>query len=215
VSITRVIGGERRCATEFPSQLLIKEFPVVVKVFDMLKLGEEDVQDREFWNRKVLLSSLIGANRTLQYVKPRFDLEAAWKEVVKDEEEGLILKDMHSKYVPYRSHSWLKVKNWRPPEVCDVVGFTPGKNARAWSFGSLVLMKDGRFRGCVGSGFNDWELMQIRGILKDAEHVPKPFEIGEPYTAVKTSLKVRVKYYKITEAGGVMRFPVFVETVES
>lgn len=73
--------------------------------------------------------------------------------------------------------------------------------------------EDGNLRGCAGSGPSDWELRQIKDILEDAVEVPKPFEIGDPYTAVKTDLRVLVKYYKITE-NGVMRFPVFEKVVE-
>ena len=76
----------------------------------------------------------------------------------------------------------------------------------------MVLAKDGKFVGCAGSGFNDWELRQLKDIFADSPKTARPFDIGEYYTAVKTNLKVKVKYYKITEAG-VMRFPIFEEIV--
>ena len=96
---------------------------------------------------------------------------------------------------------------------CEVVGFTQGKNARKGFFGSLVLARNGKYRGKAGSGFNDWELRQIKDILSDAPRIGKPFDIGDLYTAVKTDLKVQVKYYKTTK-NSVMRFPVFLEVIQ-
>jgi len=204
---------QRRCATNFPDPFMIKKFPVTLMAFDILKFQGENVTDRPFHKRKFLLHGILLGRDTIQYVPYRYDLEEAWKEVQKEQEEGLILKDLNSRYENRRSYSWLKIKNWRPPEVCEVVGFTQGKNARNGLFGSLVLSRNGKYRGCVGSGFSDWELRQIKDILADAPRIQPPFDIGEPYVAVRTDLKVEVKYYKTTEAG-VMRFPVFVRVAE-
>jgi ATP-dependent DNA ligase len=63
----------------------------------------------------------------------------------------------------------------------------------------------------VGGGFSDLELRQIKDMLSNAPKVSPPFDIGEPYTAVKTSLKVKVKYYKTTEEGK-LRHPTFLGT---
>ena len=66
--------------------------------------------------------------------------------------------------------------------------------------------------GCAGSGPNDWELRQLKDIFADSPKIAKPFDIGQPYTAVDTNLKVLVKYYQITE-NGVMRIPIFEKIV--
>jgi ATP-dependent DNA ligase len=95
-----------------------------------------------------------------------------------------------------------------------VAGYTAGSGARSSTFGALVLTKNGKFVGCVGSGFNGWELRQIKGKLDAASRIPRPFEIDEPWTAVDAKLQVIVKYYKHTE-NGVMRFPVFEELAET
>lgn len=212
--LVNVYDGKRRCSTQFPDPLLRKQFPIIVKAFDILNLNGEDVTDREWWKRKQLLKDLLGNSQIIQWVPHRHDIEQFFKEIRIKQEEGVILKDIHSRYQHERSYSWLKIKNWRFDNSCDVVGYTLGKNARSHFFGSLVLAKDGKYRGCVGSGFSDWELRQVKNILEDAKKIEKPFDIGEPYIAVKTDLKVKVKYYKITEKGNVMRFPVFVSVVE-
>ena len=201
-----------RCSTHFPDFWLRQEIPMVHKAFELLELNGEDLTDKPYWRRKQLLERLILSNRTIQYVPYHSDCEGHFENVKRAEEEGLVLKDLNSRYEYERSYSWLKVKNWRPPETCHAVGFTAGKNARAHFFGSLVLEQNGVYRGKVGTGFNDWELRQIKDILSDAPRVAKPLDIGEAYTAVKTDLKVQVKYYKITE-NGVMRWPIFLKVV--
>jgi len=186
---------------------LQKQFPIVLKAFDLLKLDGEVVEGRPLLKRKELLAKLLGDNQTFQYVPHSYDLEKSWAKVVQRGEEGLILKDVDSIYEHSRSYKWLKLKNWKH-EVCDVVGYTLGDNARKPFFGSLVLSKNGKFRGCVGSGFNDWELRYLKDRFTDAQETTVPFDIGEKWVAIRLSLQVRVKFYKVT-VNGVLRFPVF------
>jgi len=202
--------AQRRASTQDWTKIyyLRPQFPITFEVFDILKLDGKDLTKVPWMKRKELLKALLSNHLgTFQYVPHRFDLEDYWEEVKKREGEGLILKDINSPYVHERSYKWLKLKNWRW-RTCEVVGYTPGKNARAHFWGSLVLAENGKFIGCAGSGPSDWELRQVKDILSDAPKVDKPFNIGEPYIAVETDLKVLVKYYQITE-NGVMRFPVF------
>lgn len=188
---------------------------MIAKSFDAINIGTEYIADARYLDRKDALRKLLEkAPTTLQYVPFRLDLEQAFAEVKQQEEEGLVIKDVNSRYIETlnpnkRGFDWMKIRNWRPPETCSVVGFTPGENARSAFFGSLVLEREGKFRGCVGTGFNDWELRLIKDKLSDAPTVDRPFDIGEPYTAVRTNLKVAVKYYKTTTENNVMRFPVF------
>jgi len=194
---------------------LTRRYPVVFKAFDIIKLGSEFVVDKPYWKRKTLLRGLLKKSNTIQFVPYMKDLEKAWKEVTEQQKEGLILKAFNSRYeIGQRSWSWLKVKHWRQEE-CEVVGYTPGKNSRSGFFGSLVLSRDGKFRGCVGSGFNDYELLKIRDILRDSPEMLKPFPesvVGESYKAVKTGLRVLVQYYQVTSSG-VLRHPVFIKAL--
>jgi len=209
-------GSQRRCATQFPDPWLRQQFPITMEVFDILMLHGYDLTGQQYWKRKGLLKDLLnGSTGTLRYVPYTKDCIAAWNYVRSRGKEGLMLKEFDSRYeqcFPKRSWNWLKIKNWRH-EVVDIVGYTPGKNSRAYFFGSLVLAKDGKYVGCAGSGLNDWELRRLRDIFKSSPVTAKPFDIGQPFTAVKTGLRVEVKFYKITQAG-VMRFPVFCRLVE-
>jgi DNA ligase-1 len=178
-----------RCSTHIPDYMLRQQYPITLKGFDLIKLNDEDLTDKPFWRRKELLKELLHSD-VIQYVPYTEDLQNAWIEVLKQEREGLVIKDKNSRYtLNDRSWSWLKVKNWRSEE-CNVAGYTQGLNSRSHFFGSLVLIgKDGKFRGCVGSGFNDWELRKTKDVLLDSPKTEPPFPysaVGEHYVAVKT-----------------------------
>jgi len=205
---------QRRCATQdwVKQYALQRQYPITAEVFDALELYGLDVTKQPYLARKKLLFELLeGSPPEIQYTSYTFELEKAWEDVLRRGAEGLILKDINSPYEYDRSYRWLKLKNWKLQTV-DVVGYTPGKNARSAFFGSLVLTKDGKFVGCAGSGPSDWELRQLKDKFTDTEKIPPPFDIGEPWIALDIKLKVEIKYYKHTEKG-VMRFPVFVRTI--
>jgi ATP-dependent DNA ligase len=208
-------SAQRRCATQFPDYMLRDSFPITFEAFDVLKVKSGNTEKIPYWKRKELLQQLLSKvkDATVQFVPFQKDLLSAWEEAISMNREGLIAKQIESPYEHERSYSWLKVKNWLF-EVCNVVGYTAGENARNSFFGSLVLAdENGRYRGCVGSGFNEWELRKTKDQLSDS---PKPLkasfsyeQVGEPYRAISTNLQVLVKYYQTT-AKNVMRMPIFI-----
>jgi ATP-dependent DNA ligase len=168
-----------------------------------------------YYERKDKLYQVFACNvdegSIAEYVPYERDLEKAWAEVIEQDREGLILKRDMSAYEHVRSYSWLKAKNWRF-EVGHVVGFTAGQRARSFFFGSLVLEKDGKFLGCAGSGFSEWELRKFKDMFTNSPQTTRPFsyeQVGEPYTAAKVDAQVLVKYYQMTDAK-VMRFPIYI-----
>lgn len=77
-----------------------------------------------------------------------------------------------------------------------------------------MLERNDQFRGCAGSGFNDWELRKFKDLFSDAQRIPNPYsseQVGEPYTAARLKTQVLVKFYQVTDAG-VMRFPIFINS---
>jgi ATP-dependent DNA ligase len=179
-----------------------------------MELYGKDVTRVPYLERKKLLFELLeGAPAEIQYVPYTFELEKAWEDVVRRQSEGLVLKVASSCYEFQRSFNWLKLKNLKFT-VCDVAGYTPGRGVRAPFFGSLVLSQNGKYVGNVGGGFSDYQLRLFKDMFTDAQRIPPPFDIGEPYISLKLSLRIKVKFYKSTERNGVMRFPVFAGIVE-
>jgi bifunctional non-homologous end joining protein LigD len=85
--------------------------------------------------------------------------------------EGIVAKRVDSTYQPgRRSHSWIKIKNFRDLEVV-IVGWKPGAGRREGSLGSMLLAVPGsdgglRYAGKVGTGFTDIILDQLMAALE-------------------------------------------------
>lgn len=84
-----------------------------------------------------------------------------FSKVYKEGEEGLIVKDLSSKYSFKRDKSWIKLKGINE---CDlrVVSFIKGEGKRSAYFGSIVFeSEDKNIRVNVGGGFSDSDLEEI------------------------------------------------------
>jgi len=213
-------GSQRRCSTQDMNkqrEYRVK-YPLVIESWDVVQIDGKDLRNNTWQSRDYLLQQLIRDNKqdTIRYVDNVFENKRDYFEkVVARGEEGLILKDVNSRYVGDRSTSWLKVKKWYS-ERCKVVGYTDGTGSRNNLFGSLILARADdqgilRYCGKVGSGFNAAEVRHIHQMLanktteagvdaRDANDKPIP------YTPVDTTLEITVKFFESSK-NGVFRFP--------
>ncbi len=206
---------QRRCSTQDLGKIyfLKGKYPVTYAAFDILEVDGEDFRGKPYWKRKELLKNFLQANnfKNIMCVEHSEQPKTLFEDIVERGGEGIILKRLESKYFEgVRSYDWLKIKLLQKT-VCEVVGFTQGNGLRSNHFGSLVLAQNGGYVGNCGGGFSDGELEKITGILIKCPRIKPPFDIGEPYTAVKTDLKVQIRYYRKTETG-VFRFPSFLSS---
>ena len=132
--------------------------PVVYYVFDILYLDGRVLLDVPLEQRKRLLRSVLREHDSVRY-GTHFDDGPTFYETVREQGlEGMIAKLRNSPYeAGKRSKAWLKVKIRREQEVV-VVGYEPGRGARA-ALGSLILAvrdgKDWQYVGEVGSGLDN------------------------------------------------------------
>ncbi len=142
---------------------------------------------------------------------------ASFEGAVENGFEGVLAKQADSLYYPgQRRAEWLKVKGIR--EGCFLVcGLSHGEGRRADSFGALLLGRlDDRGRlqyyGCVGSGFTERDLREIKGNAETLVTDQSPFRVPVQDTHVamflRPALVVDVKYHEFT-AEGRLRHPVF------
>ena len=158
--------------------------PVVYYVFDLLYLDGQLLIDVPLEQRKHLLKTVlqatIPASVTARTSKPT---AKTFYEVMDQRGlEGMIAKLRTSRYEPgRRSKAWLKVKIRREQEVI-VVGYEPGKGARA-DLGSLILAvyegKELRYVGEVGSGLDQRTIKQLKTEL-DAHRLDAPPVVNAP-----------------------------------
>jgi DNA ligase-1 len=88
------------------------------------------------------------------------DVEKAFKIAVKKGMEGIMIKELDSKYVWGRGGGWYKYKKI-DYEDAEIIGFEEGTGRLEGSLGALIVrLKDGRTTK-VGTGFTDEERAEI------------------------------------------------------
>ncbi len=206
---------QRRMNVEKPSAGLVREFPVVYYLFDLLWCDGYDLRRAALGARKQLLREILDVGGAIRYSdhqerlgKELFAL--AWQKGL----EGIVGKRADSPYVAGRSAQWIKVKSTE--EIDAVVGGWTEPRAGRQYFGSLLLgLYDGkslRFIGHVGTGFTADVQKRIHGALRPLAARRAPFaeipETNEPAHWTKPKLIARVRYGGWTSAGR-LREPVF------
>lgn len=197
------------------SQLLAKQVPVTVMVFDLL-YHDEPLLDRPWEERRARLESL-DLRPPLVLTDVADDGLALFEVVTRHDLEGIVSKRMASVYRPgRRSEDWRKLA-YRHTCEAVVIGSLVGSGERRRTFGSLALaLWDGdllRYVGSVGSGFDQATLTAVDAALAEMERsdppplrdesaVPRPVRWVEP-------LLVAVVEYGSWTADGRLRTPVF------
>ncbi|MEM2529314.1 MAG: ATP-dependent DNA ligase, partial [Ignisphaera sp.] len=152
----------------------LKEYPVVVKVFDCLYVDGYDLTVRPLAERKEMLKKIIieseefGLADGIVVNNPK-ELETFFLKAVESGCEGLVVKSLGPESVYQagtRGWLWIKYKRDYKSEMSDsvdlvVVGAFHGRGKRAGTFGALLLAaydpESDRFKTVckVGTGFTD------------------------------------------------------------
>ncbi|MEM4053425.1 MAG: ATP-dependent DNA ligase [Ignisphaera sp.] len=158
----------------------LKEYPVVVKVFDCLYVDGYDLTVRPLAERKEMLKKIIieseefGLADGIVVNNPK-ELETFFLKAVESGCEGLVVKSLGPESVYQagtRGWLWIKYKRDYKSEMSDsvdlvVVGAFHGRGKRAGTFGALLLAaydpESDRFKTVckVGTGFTDEELAEL------------------------------------------------------
>lgn len=145
---------------------------VVYYVFDIIYFDEYDVTHLKLIDRKKILENTIKDSDTIKLTEYKINKGLEYfKYACEHKWEGVIAKDINAPYVHVRSNSWLKFKCRNEQELI-IIGYTNPGGTRI-GFGALLLgyYQDGKlqYAGKVGTGFNDYLLEQLSGILKQIE----------------------------------------------
>ncbi len=191
-----VAGGfrellKRNVEDNFKISILSRKMPATYNIFDILHLNGEDLTKKSFIERKAILIKVVKLNEHIDLVPFQETSDKEWKNHFKEYLEygfeGAILKKADSPYEPdKRSYNWIKVKKQDTIDVY-VVGAT--KSTGSIPFGALILKKDGKFFGKVGTGFSENERKFILNIL---EKNRAPLDIDLP-EKVKSELLITTK----------------------
>src|SRR5689334_14047175 len=174
---------QQRLGVRRPSKELVKSFPVVFCVFDLLEIEGEDLTDHPLAERRTLLEKALRQRAALQLSEAwRGDSERRFKAACRSGWEGLIAKRADATYVRGRSKDWLKLKCvWEQEFV--IGGYTDPAGSRT-DFGALLVgyYEGGRLRyaGKVGTGFSAAVLRDLGARLRETETSTSPFDEVRP-----------------------------------
>lgn len=144
--INAILDGEISLPLEMKSNVLelnkkVNWNKAVFYVFDCLEFDGLDLRDKPLFERQEILRHIVAMvnSSSIQMIPQFSSFKDAWAYVLKEDMEGLMAKRIESRYETiamkeYRSHSWLKIKNWK--EGFDEI---VGHNVRDTQKGSFKL----------------------------------------------------------------------------
>ena len=95
--------------------------PITYMIFDVLYVNGNWVTDQPLQQRQQLLNNIITQNDFVQLVSNHGDAEALFNAVVTHDLEGIVIKDLNSKYaINGKDKRWQKKKNYK--DLIAVVG---------------------------------------------------------------------------------------------
>jgi bifunctional non-homologous end joining protein LigD len=147
-------------------------------VFDLLRLGREDVRELPLRERKALLRQALRFKGHVRFSPHRNEHgEELFRDACRKGLEGLMAKRADSPYRATRSSDWRKLKCHAEQELV-IGGYTAPQGSRT-DFGALMVgyFEDGRLRyaGKVGTGFDHATLRDLGKRLRKLERADSPF----------------------------------------
>jgi bifunctional non-homologous end joining protein LigD len=147
-------------------------------VFDLLRLGGEDVRDMPLRERKAKLRRTLRFKGHVRFSPHRNEHgEELFRDACRKGLEGLMAKRGDSPYRATRSSDWRKLKCHAEQELV-IGGYTAPQGSRT-DFGALLVgyFEDGRleYAGKVGTGFDQATLNELGKRLRKLERADSPF----------------------------------------
>jgi DNA ligase-1 len=169
----------RNVEDRFKISLLSRKIPATYNIFDIIQYQNEDLKEIPLIERKDVLMRVVHPDDLIDIV-PFQELdkpEEQFHKFLKQGFEGAVIKNLYSKYeAGRRSDQWYKIKKGDTVDV-HIIGAT--KSTSSIPFGALLMEKDGKYFGKVGTGFSDQDRTDILNLLKENQ---QPITIKVPPT---------------------------------
>jgi bifunctional non-homologous end joining protein LigD len=183
-------------------------------IFDCLFHDGKDLRREPLSVRRQLVESVVRSEGLLRVSQRLTDNGIkAFRIAAKRGLEGIVAKNLASRYESRRSKAWLKVKVHREQELV-IGGFTRPKGSRL-DFGALLLgvydKKGLRFVGKVGTGFNEETLRTLFRKFQPRIQSRSPFVDGakeRDVTFLKPEFVAQIAFTEWTKDGK-LRHPVY------
>ncbi|HMK53742.1 MAG TPA: ATP-dependent DNA ligase [Methanobacteriaceae archaeon] len=204
---------KRNVVDQVKIKILSQKIPTTYHVFDILRLEGEDLTPKPLAERKKILINILTPGNHLDIIPFQVETNETMKnhfqEYVEAGFEGTVLKNINSPYQPgKRTGQWIKIKREETVDV-NVIGAT--QSTGSIPFGALILEKDGKFFGKVGTGYSEKEQCQILKILKKNQtstSVDLPESVENEVLLLTVPLPAEIKVNELYK--GSPRAPVWV-----
>ena len=173
-------------------------------VFDCLLVNGKDLRREPLSARRTALEQVV-TSKSVLLLSHRLAVNglAAYKIAKRQGYEGLVAKDLSSRYVGVRSRSWLKVKVHQEDEFV-IAGYTSPAGSRKY-FGALLLgaYEHGNlcYVGKVGTGFDGKTLAELhekfQPLVSDKTALVDPPRERE-VTYLRPRLVAQISYQELT-----------------
>ncbi|MEN6329551.1 MAG: ATP-dependent DNA ligase [Methanobacteriaceae archaeon] len=194
-------------------KILSQKLPATYHVFDILRLEGEDLTLTPLKDRKKILLNLIKPGDRVKIMPFRLvtssEVKKYFQEYVEDGFEGAVLKNALSNYeAGKRTGQWIKIKREETVDV-NIIGAT--RSEGSIPFGALMMEKDGKYFGKVGTGYSTDEQKSIMKILEANQGpltIPLPSEVESEVLMTSRPLPAEIRVNEIFK--GSPRAPVWV-----
>lgn len=207
---------QKRLGRKRPSAALIEEIPVALMIFDLLFYEGRTLLDEPLIERKNTVEAISWAPqlRVAPFIllEEKVELEPFFEQAALRRNEGLMLKDANSVYLPgKRGMSWLKWKKALATLDVVVTGveFGHGRRRDVLSDYTFAVQSDGKLLniGKAYSGLTDLEIAEMTEFFKN--HTVQDF--GR-FRLVEPSVILEVTFNGIQKStrhasGYALRFP--------
>ncbi|HEY2381319.1 MAG TPA: ATP-dependent DNA ligase [Terriglobia bacterium] len=166
---------QKRLGRKRPSAALIEEVPVALMIFDILSFGDNSLIDEPLRERKKVIESIAWQPplkvAPFMLLDGRVELEPFFAQAALRRNEGLMLKDAESVYLPgKRGMSWLKWKKALATLDVVVTGveFGHGRRHDVLSDYTFAVQDEGKLLniGKAYSGLTDVEIAAMTEYFK-------------------------------------------------
>ena len=207
---------QKRLGRKQPPVSLIREIPVSLMIFDILTLDGRNLMDEPLLERKTVIEKIEWPPplriAPFLLLEGRTELEPFFQQAVLRRNEGLMLKDAGSLYLPgKRGMSWLKWKKALATLDVVVTGveFGHGRRRDVLSDYTFAVHHDGRLLniGKAYSGLTDREIEDMSGCFK--QHTVQDygrFRVVEPNVILEVAFNGIQKSDR-HDSGYALRFP--------
>lgn len=141
-----------------------REVEMEFALFDTIVSSGKDVHEKGYgWRHTCTKGISASCDDRVYTLDLEDDIEKAMDNAVENDEEGIIVKDVSSRYeFDKRSSSWQKCKIDEESVDLDIAGFQEGEGRLDGTLGKVELeTSDGIYVGNSGSGFTDEDRDEI------------------------------------------------------